>query len=1744
MENKAKRFLRLLLAIAMVMAIVPMTFALATEINGTEAISENMVWNDGDVVNGVTISGNVTITVKGTVTVNGTIRLSPDAISNVVFEGEDNAKLIRGSAFTGQMFYAEGVSGNFQNLTFNNITLDGGAVWSGEVDKTLNRGKTNEGVKATGSVLYLVYANADLNNSALQNHDDSTGEKANAVFLRYYSTIDFNNSVVRNNNSISSYYRGGVITVRQGGTVKTNGAEVYGNSGVKGGFYGTSSTGSYGGVVEVYNSKFHNNYASNGAVFDMQCNSKIGYLLIDGCEFYENSSKQGLIYEYSYSRPVIIKDSYFHDNECAVWDCHADPVLDLSGKIVVEEDPDYSKYLFETPLVLSAPLADGSSIALSEKSVSKLAGTIITGTNGYAATEADLAKLSLPANYEFYVVDINGDGFGDVVANSDEQIEIPLTLKDRANAEASATASVYSAISCLPVNPFAHEGLVFAGWVDADDNAVAKHKFAETTTLTATWKIATPTVKLSRENATLKVTVANASNAVTYTYQWYMDNVAIEGATQSTYTMTDVNSHTYKCEVTASVEGYVSVVSSASASASVPAVAQVGETKYATLQEAIDAANDQGTATVTLLKDVEFAGISQGNKVVGLTISGNVTISGAHTITRADTYTGTLFTVNKGATLTFEMVTVDGGNNWTFLKDEYEAQVMSGQRVYNDQVRYTVYEEGAPVASSAVVSVSGEVVLDGATFQNHVGATIFSVGSGAKLIMTNAVVDHNTKAGSSVVADIASGATWIINEGTEITNNHNHGGNGTLSYMKGTTIMNGGTVCHNWALKGTNNGWNCAFYVYGNGSSFVMNNGVIEENVSSILPGVANNGSNASVEINGGKIQNNTSANNNVGTEVYAYCPTTIGEGVVIRDAVAVFNNLTNNGTIDGGMYVGGTATIDGTGTVTGNMRIAGNATITSGTYLGTFNVSGSLTITGGTFAQDVSQWCAEGYACELNDDGTWGVVKQDPLVLVVAGGQNKYFVDLNEALQYAYSCSSTGVSVHILGNLTVTEPIVIRDDDMVKNSVEMRSSDLSKNFTITATGSEFIKMESGTLYIKSLNINAENDAFYVTGGTVELRCYHTVHVTNVTSQKGNCVYIRGGTVNVYGANLTSNGEYPAIQGNGAYAGDVKIGIWQYSTNNATSKITAPNSDMAIYWPGNGKLTIDAGAITGKTALYAKSGTIIINGGTFKGTGDAKAFAHYSNGAYATGDAVVIESCKDAAYETPVVTIKGGKFVSDNADAIGVYNCNEAKPMTKFISGGLFSSAPAPEWCAEGMGPKHAEDNMWTVGTGIVTVDGVYFDDWKVAKTYIHGSSVIVLYAAVENEGSFSVGAANKTVTLDLNGHKFTTTTIGVDGHKTLHITDSGKNGSVVVTNYTALYANGYLDIASDVNFNSYIQINRHSDDQQPSTGCLLIDGVKWIGRGHYQAEDLGIIGTTGGYVTIKNNFQNITFNSGKFTLNADADFTKFAEKLKEDEKTKQGVTVYKEATMNLNGHMLTTNSIVSFSELIDDPVDKTKVETGGVKVSPNHIKLPEYEDYNPKYMPIYDSANGCFRFYKFEMVSLGYKKLNETGAAVKFGVALRFVNAEAYSLLANPNNSPYMSLNFTLALEGMGITIAYEYDPAEFNKWAIEAHAHYTTQGYKGDYALILNVGGLDKLDAEAKLHVTPTLNIQCPADEPGKFVGIFSASSEVMTAPAVPTTSTDATEATNKDEETESVDNSKNSAAGGDDDNDTKAQ
>ena len=150
-------------------------------------------------------------------------------------------------------------------------------------------------------------------------------------------------------------------------------------------------------------------------------------------------------------------------------------------------------------------------------------------------------------------------------------------------------------------------------------------------------------------------------------------------------------------------------------------------------------------------------------------------------------------------------------------------------------------------------------------------------------------------------------------------------------------IMNDGTISDNGALYGNSNGWNPAFYVYGNGSKFTMNGGQIVGNYSSTIPGIANNGSNARITLNGGEIINTISGRGYIQKDVYAYCPVDISK--TVNSATNRFlNNVTNTGVLNGNAWFYSNAmSYSGNGTINGNVTIQSGAetTMENGTWNG-----------------------------------------------------------------------------------------------------------------------------------------------------------------------------------------------------------------------------------------------------------------------------------------------------------------------------------------------------------------------------------------------------------------------------------------------------------------------------------------------------------------------------------------------------------------------------------------------------------------------------------------------------------------------------------------------------------------------------------------------------------------------------------------------------------------------------------------
>ncbi len=114
---------------------------------------------------------------------------------------------------------AEGYS-----LTLSNIILDGGAVWTGEVDATLGRPIANSGMTTTGTLITLANnAHLVLNEgTVLQNND---GGAALYPSFKSDATVTLNGAWIVNNNTnggTGAIWGGANITVNEGSKINSN----------------------------------------------------------------------------------------------------------------------------------------------------------------------------------------------------------------------------------------------------------------------------------------------------------------------------------------------------------------------------------------------------------------------------------------------------------------------------------------------------------------------------------------------------------------------------------------------------------------------------------------------------------------------------------------------------------------------------------------------------------------------------------------------------------------------------------------------------------------------------------------------------------------------------------------------------------------------------------------------------------------------------------------------------------------------------------------------------------------------------------------------------------------------------------------------------------------------------------------------------------------------------------------------------------------------------------------------------------------------------------------------------------------------------------------------------------------------------------------------------------------------------------------------------------------------------------
>ena len=206
---------------------------------------------------------------------------------------------------------------NSADLTVKNITMDGGAKWTGAVDDILQRGTTNSGMKA-GRPLILTRTQAQLtlaSGAVLQNNDNQANahsEKVDDIVPAGGAVQISNGNFALNGGEIrdcNAALFGGAAHIRDASTFTAKAGAVSGNK--AGTLAAICLDHSAKSIIE--GGEFRNNKSGdNGGVFWLNK----GTLSITGGTFENNSTagKGGVAYQNATSASVSLKGGVFRNN--------------------------------------------------------------------------------------------------------------------------------------------------------------------------------------------------------------------------------------------------------------------------------------------------------------------------------------------------------------------------------------------------------------------------------------------------------------------------------------------------------------------------------------------------------------------------------------------------------------------------------------------------------------------------------------------------------------------------------------------------------------------------------------------------------------------------------------------------------------------------------------------------------------------------------------------------------------------------------------------------------------------------------------------------------------------------------------------------------------------------------------------------------------------------------------------------------------------------------------------------------------------------------------------------------------------------------------------------------------------------------------------------------------------------------------------------------------------------------------
>ena len=438
-----------------------------------------------------------------------------------------------------------------------------------------------------------------------------------------------------------------------------------------------------------------------------------------------------------------------------------------------------------------------------------------------------------------------------------------------------------------------------------------------------------------------------------------------------------------------------------------------------------------------------------------------------------------------------------------------------------------------------------------------------------------------------------------------------------------------------------------------------------------------------------------------------------------------------------------------------------------------------------------------------------------------VAAGQGIQLLDSNGGAKNFY----TGASTSSTGKLAVALADAADGDTLIllKNISASSQLNVTKAITIDLGGYTLTNSYDGSGYslLTRAAVTMKNGTYKSTKGSargigavadftlenatlsaaglVGLGCSapdatYTVKKSTVIGNYALANFVNNAKINIESSTITGSGV--GIYHNGSYSGLKLTAVDSTITaaaTGATNGIYVSGSTSTMTAAGAQQVTLTNCTVSGGTAVEVKYTDLTLTDCTVTATAETPSYTQDDNGAATTGFAVVsTDNTTGAATPAPkgTITIQGAN--GSYKGQVGLASLEtvkteyaDFKDTTYAVSGGSFTKAVLPEYCAEGFVPAANADGTYGVKVAPVAKIGtVEYVTLAEAIAAANDGETVTLIDDLDISTTGLTVAATKTVTLDLNGHALkaantNTGNIKVLGKLTLcDSTDTEKNGT------------------------------------------------------------------------------------------------------------------------------------------------------------------------------------------------------------------------------------------------------------------------------------------------------------------------------------------------------------------------------